>query len=167
MDDPGGVGGVERRGHVADDREHMVSAVDFLPTLLEIIGAPHPEGLDGRSFAPLVRGQSQTGREMVFKEYNENAGGSRDPMRGVQTKRFLYLFNAWSDGERVMRTATQGTSTYRRMKALARTNPEIAAPAAPESVKDMSSATRQILEKLSSMLKDARPLNPARRVVRQ
>jgi penicillin-binding protein 1A len=39
-------------------------------------------------------------------------------------------------------------------------NTEIAAPA-PESVKDMSSATRQVLEKLSSMLKDARPLSPS------
>jgi hypothetical protein len=39
-------------------------------------------------------------------------------------------------------------------------NPEIAVPA-PESVKDMSSATRQVLDKLSSMLKDARPLNPS------
>jgi penicillin-binding protein 1A len=39
-------------------------------------------------------------------------------------------------------------------------NPEVAAPA-PESVKDMSSATRQVLEKLSSMLKDARPLTPS------
>jgi hypothetical protein len=38
-------------------------------------------------------------------------------------------------------------------------NAEVAAPA-PESVKDMSPATRQILEKLSSMLKDARPLTP-------
>ena len=42
----------------------------------------------------------------------------------------------------------------------AQANPEIAAPA-PESVKDMSQATRQVLEKLSSMLKDARPLNPS------
>jgi penicillin-binding protein 1A len=39
-------------------------------------------------------------------------------------------------------------------------NTEIAAPA-PESVKDMSSTTRQVLEKLSSMLKDARPLTPS------
>lgn len=39
-------------------------------------------------------------------------------------------------------------------------NPDIAAPA-PESVKDMSSATRQVLDKLSSMLKDARPLTPS------
>jgi penicillin-binding protein 1A len=33
--------------------------------------------------------------------------------------------------------------------------------AAPESVKDMSAATRQVLDKLSSMLKDARPLVPS------
>jgi len=39
-------------------------------------------------------------------------------------------------------------------------NADIAAPA-PESVKDMSSATRQVLDKLSSMLKDARPLAPS------
>ncbi|MFO7478578.1 MAG: PBP1A family penicillin-binding protein [Methyloceanibacter sp.] len=39
-------------------------------------------------------------------------------------------------------------------------NIEIAAPA-PESVKDMSTATLQVLEKLGSMLKDARPLNPS------
>ncbi len=39
-------------------------------------------------------------------------------------------------------------------------NPEVTT-AAPESVKDMSSATRQVLEKLSSMLKDARPLTPS------
>lgn len=39
-------------------------------------------------------------------------------------------------------------------------NVEIAAPA-PESVKDMSTTTRQVLEKLGSMLKDARPLNPS------
>ncbi len=39
--------------------------------------------------------------------------------------------------------------------------PDPPPPVAPESVKDMSPATRQILEKLSSMLKDARPLTPS------
>ncbi len=109
------------------DREHMVSAVDFVPTLLDVIGVAHPDGIDGRSFAPLLKGQSQAGREMVFKEYNENAGGSRDPMRAVQTKRFLYLFNPWSNGERVMATATTGTPTYRRMAELAKTDKTLAA----------------------------------------
>ena len=90
----------------AEDARHMVSAVDFLPTLLDIVGAAHPAGLDGRSFAPLLRGQTQEDREMVVKEYNENAGGSRDPMRAVQTKQFLYIFNPWSNGERVARNAS-------------------------------------------------------------
>lgn len=109
-----------------DDR-HMVSAVDFLPTLLDVIGAPHPTGIDGRSFAPLLKGKKQNGRDWVVKEYNENAGASRDPMRAVQTRRYLYLFNPWSNGERVMATATTGTPTYRRMAELAKLDSTMAA----------------------------------------
>lgn len=117
--------GVTKPGTI--DREHMVSAVDFLPTLLDVLGLEHPEGIDGSSFAPLLKGESQDGRDLVIKEYNENAGGSRDPMRAVQTKKLLYLFNPWSNGERVMATATTGTPTYRRMAELATTDEWIAA----------------------------------------
>jgi N-sulfoglucosamine sulfohydrolase len=117
--------GVTQAGTLDDT--HMVSAVDFLPTLLDVVGAAHPAGIDGRSFAPLIKGETQDGRELVIKEYNENAGGSRDPMRAVQTERFLYLFNPWSNGERVMATATTGTPTYRRMAELAQTDETIAA----------------------------------------
>ncbi len=117
--------GVTKAGAV--DRAHMVSAVDLLPTRLDIAGAPHPGGLDGRSFAPVLKGQTQTGRGMVFKEYNQNSAGTRELMRAVQTKKYLYIFNPWSDGVRDMRTATKGTATYRRMKQLAKTDPAIAA----------------------------------------
>jgi N-sulfoglucosamine sulfohydrolase len=109
------------------DDQHMVSAVDFLPTLLDVLDLPHPEGLDGRSFAPLLKGETQDDRWNVIKEYNENAGGSRDPMRAVQTKQLLYIFNPWSNGQRVMATATSGTPTYRRMAELAETDERIAA----------------------------------------
>ncbi len=109
------------------DKQHMVSTVDFLPTLLDVVGADHPQGMDGRSFYPLLKGEAQTGREMVFKEYNENAGGNRHPMRSVETKKFGYIFNPWSDGNRVFRTATQGTLTYRKMKQLAKTDEKMAA----------------------------------------
>lgn len=104
------------------ERQHMVSAVDLLPTLLDIAGLAHPAGIDGRSFTPVLKGNSQDGREYVIKEYNENAGRSRDPMRAVQTKKFLYLFNPWSNGTRVFATATTGTNTYRQMVKLAATN---------------------------------------------
>jgi N-sulfoglucosamine sulfohydrolase len=117
--------GITKAG--ASDDQHMVSAVDFLPTLLDAAGIAHPAGLNGRSFAPLLKGEDQAGRDMVVKEYNENAGGSRDPMRAIETKQFLYVFNPWSNGKRIMQTATTGTSTYRRMRELAATDPAIAA----------------------------------------
>ena len=107
------------------DAEHMVSAVDLLPTLLELTGVEHPKRMDGRSFASLLKGEKQADRHFVIKEYHENAGGSRDPMRSVQTEQFLYIFNPWSNGTRVFATATSGTSTYRRMAQLAKTDTSI------------------------------------------
>jgi len=109
-----------------DDR-HLVSAVDLLPTLLEIVAVPAPAGMDGRSFAPVLRGETQTGRDFIVAEYNENYAGNRHPMRSIITKDYGYLFNPWSNGTRVMDTATKGTATYRRMVALAKTDPAVAA----------------------------------------
>lgn len=108
------------------DTAHLVSAVDFLPTLLDMAGLEPPEGLDGKSFAPVLRGEIQPGREHIVKEHNENAGGNRNPMRAVQTRYYLYIFNPWSDGKRLMATATNGTATWRTMKALAREDSAIA-----------------------------------------
>lgn len=117
--------GVTAAGTV-DDR-HLVSGVDLLPTLLEIAGVPAPQGMDGRSFAPVLRGEAQAGRDFVVTEYNENSGGFRHPMRSIVTKDFAYIFNPWSVGGREMATATKGTVTYRRMQALAKTDPKVAA----------------------------------------
>ena len=117
--------GITKPGTV-DDR-HLVSFVDLLPTLLDIVDLPKPDGLDGRSFAPVLRGERQEGREFAVTEYNENSGGNRHPMRSIVTKDFAYIFNPWSNGERVMATATKGTVTYRRMQALAKTDPKVAA----------------------------------------
>lgn len=109
------------------DADHMVSAVDFLPTLCEVAGIEAPAGMDGRSFASLLRGESQDNRDAVFKVYNENSGGSRNPIRAVQSKRYLYLFSPWVDGETTFATATRGTASYKRMKALAAEDPAVAA----------------------------------------
>ena len=109
--------GVTRAGEVY--RDHMVSAVVVMPTILEATGIAPPKGFDGRSFAPLLRGEPQAGRNIVFTFHNENSGRNRSPMRSVQTKRYGYIFNPWSDGTRVFRTATTGTATYRTMKQLA------------------------------------------------
>ncbi|MEM9644941.1 MAG: sulfatase/phosphatase domain-containing protein, partial [Planctomycetota bacterium] len=118
--------GVTSAGTV--DEDHFVSAIDFLPTLLEIMQATHPtpDRLHGRSFAPVLRGQTQPERTHVIKQYNENSGRWRHPMRGIQSRRWLYLYNPWSDGRRQFATATTGTASYRRMRALAPDDPQIA-----------------------------------------
>ena len=115
--------GVTKAGSV-DDR-HLISAVDMLPTLLDITGLPHPAGMDGRSFATILRGEIQEGRDYIVAEYNENSGGNRHPMRSIITRDHGYLFNPWSNGTRAMATATKGTVTYRRMVALAPKDPAL------------------------------------------
>ncbi|MDZ7782798.1 MAG: sulfatase-like hydrolase/transferase [Halioglobus sp.] len=77
--------------------------------------------------SPLLRGERQDGREHVFKQYTENSGGQRRPMRAVQTPRYLYIFNPWSDGKRRQHSATANTHTWRRMVELARQDAAVAA----------------------------------------
>lgn len=116
-----------------EDQEHMISAVDMLPTLLEIAQADDPAiqsamaSMDGQSFLPTILGESMEGRDMVYKVYNENSGGNRSPMRSVESKQFGYIFNAWSDGKRVFQTATRGTMSFRAMQKMAPSDPQIAA----------------------------------------
>ncbi len=117
--------GITQPGSV--DREHMISAVDLVPTLMDIVGAEQPDGLDGQSFLPTLRGKKQDGREMVYKFHNENSGRNRSPMRSVESKKYGYIFNPWSDGKRTFQTATRGTMAFRAMNQVAPDNPAIAA----------------------------------------
>ncbi len=108
------------------DSEHMVSAVDILPTLAEVIGAEIPSGVEGRSFLPLLKGESQDDRGEVFKAYNENSSGDRNPMRALESRRFLYIFNPWANGIRTLFSATNETKTHMRMEELAKNNVQLA-----------------------------------------
>ena len=110
--------GVTKDGRV--DQRHMVSVVDLLPTVMDALGVEKPSRLDGRSFYPVLKGEKQADRDFIIKQYHENSGRSRDPMRAIQTKTHLYLFNPWSNGERIFATATNGTVTCKRMIELAK-----------------------------------------------
>ncbi len=65
----------------------LVSACDFMPTLLDYLGLPLPEGrnLPGQSFLPLLRGESSSGREQVviYDEYG--------PVRMIRTREWKYV----------------------------------------------------------------------------
>ncbi|HEX6883687.1 MAG TPA: sulfatase-like hydrolase/transferase, partial [Planctomycetota bacterium] len=54
-----------------------VSMIDVLPTLLDLLGLPPPEVLQGRSLAPYLRGGELAPRELLFDEFRvDEASGA-------------------------------------------------------------------------------------------
>ncbi len=56
-----------KQGRVCQD---LVGAADFLPTLCEAAGIPVPEGCDGVSFLPQLKGEAGTPRESLYIWYS-------------------------------------------------------------------------------------------------
>ena len=51
--------------------EALVSGIDMMPTCLDLAGLPPVEGVDGKSFAPLVRGETDRAGDAVFSERDQ------------------------------------------------------------------------------------------------
>lgn len=109
------------------DRDHLVSTLDFTPTLLEAADLPAIPGIDGRSFLPAMKGQRMEGWDRVFTFYNQSAGRNWLLMRCIRTKDRSYIWNAWSDGKMKYQAENMGGLTWKAMLAAAPTNPEIKA----------------------------------------
>ena len=45
--------------------EELLSSVDIMPTLLDLLAVKYPEGLDGRSWVSLLNGEKQDGRDFI------------------------------------------------------------------------------------------------------
>ena len=70
----------------------MVLNVDLTPTLLELGGAPASEGLHGRSFLPLLRGDKPQWREVALFEYWQTKNWRRIPTwQAVRTENYKYI----------------------------------------------------------------------------
>lgn len=117
--------GVTKPGGV--DASHMVTTLDFTPTLLDMLGlAPLPD-LDGRSFAPALRGEQMAGWDRVFTVYNAAFGNNWLPMRCIRTRRHSYIWNAWSNGTKKYHTENMAGLTWKAMLAAAETDPAVKA----------------------------------------
>ncbi|RRQ29445.1 sulfatase [Rhodococcus sp. Eu-32] len=71
--------------------DDLFSGVDLVPTLLELLGVPVPEDVEGMSHAKNLVGERSPARDEVFtsKTYHD----SFDPIRAVRTKDFSYIEN--------------------------------------------------------------------------
>lgn len=86
--------GVVRPGSVVEGE--MVSIIDIMPTLIEGLGLASVPDMDGQSFLGLMRNNGGRGRDHVFTSYTYAYPGIQAfPMRAVQSREFVYIYNAW------------------------------------------------------------------------
>lgn len=69
----------------------LVSHIDVIPTLLDLLGIEPPDYLEGTSHAGIFRGEQDPGDEAVFAEINFHT--SYEPVRSVRTRRYKYVRN--------------------------------------------------------------------------
>ncbi|MEZ5965498.1 MAG: sulfatase [Planctomycetota bacterium] len=109
------------------DRTHLISGVDFAPTILEATGVPAPPGMHGRSFLPLLEDGEQAGRDVAFTEINCIASGVAYPMRCARETKLAYMWNGWADGSKVFKNESQAGLTFKAMQAAAENDEALAA----------------------------------------
>lgn len=99
MRGPGGFTG----GKVVDA---MLSHVDVFPTLCEVLEIDPPEWLQGTSFMPILRGETEEVRDELFAEVTFHAG--YEPKRCVRTQRWKYIRRFDGRTRRVFRNTDDG-----------------------------------------------------------
>ena len=85
--------GVVKPGTTTDA---MCEYVDVTPTLTDIAGGKTPEGLDGRSFLPVIRGKAKSFKQEVYAIQTSrgiHAGPEHYGIRSVRSDRFAYILN--------------------------------------------------------------------------
>lgn len=80
---------VKNRYHATGVSEALVSQVDIFPTLCDLLEIPQPTWLQGESLGPLLRGEADEVRDVLFAEINYHA--AYQPMRCARTKRYKFI----------------------------------------------------------------------------
>lgn len=80
-------------GRWDDGTQHdaLLTDCDMMPTLMEMIGEPVEEPIDGRSFLGLLNGTDYEPRDHIFTEMTYH--GMYNPMRCIRTKTHKYIRN--------------------------------------------------------------------------
>ena len=107
--------------------EEFVSSVDIMPTLLDLLAVKNPDGMDGRSWLPLLRGEKQDARDFVITHVNTVSSGTSLPQRCIRTKDWALMFHAWPDGTAKFRVEAMSGITFRAIAAAGEKDERIAA----------------------------------------
>lgn len=88
--------GLTGRGRI----EPPVSQIDLVPTLIEALGREVPDGLDGHSWIPFLKGESPLAQKDVFIEWNGFNSGFGDIVGGSP---ILPCWEEIADEEEILR----------------------------------------------------------------
>lgn len=103
----------------------LVSGIDFMPTIIEILGLPLVDGLDGKSLASVLSGESDQHYETIYTQFFKTAKNQitkrerHYPMRCVQNNRYAYIYNAWADEETEFMNESMSGITFKALKEAA------------------------------------------------
>ncbi len=86
-------------GHTPAGRrtDAMTSWVDILPTLIDLAGGNVPSDIDGKSFAGVLRGETDSHRDRIFTTHTGDGVMNIFPMRSVRVGNFKYIRNLRPD----------------------------------------------------------------------
>lgn len=97
----------------------FVSSVDVMPSVLELLGVKPPAGMDGRSWVPLLKGETQPDRDFVITHVNTVSSGKSFAQRCVRTKDRALMFHAWVGGPDKFRVEAMSGLSFAAMNASA------------------------------------------------
>ena len=97
-----------------------------MPTLLDLLAVKHPEGMDGCSWLPLLRGEKQDGRDYVITHVNTVSSGMSLPQRCIRTKDWALMFHAWPDGTAKFKVEAMSGITFKALETAGKADERIA-----------------------------------------
>jgi N-sulfoglucosamine sulfohydrolase len=79
--------------------DDLLSNIDIMPTILDLLGIAQPGGMDGHSWLPLLQRNSDRLPEFVFTQIDTVKSGRSFPSRCIRSKARSYIWNAWANGK--------------------------------------------------------------------
>jgi arylsulfatase A-like enzyme/lipopolysaccharide biosynthesis regulator YciM len=93
--------------------------VDVMPTILELLGIEIPREVQGRSLAPLMKGESPSSRIAYSESLSGTTTFGTAPLRSVQDATYKYIDSARPELYEIRMDASEQKNLYEQKKELA------------------------------------------------
>lgn len=76
-----------------NDKNNLVSHVDFMPTILDLLNIKTDILFDGKSYMSILKGKNQDGFDFIYSQLNKMATGGNSRIRAVTDANYTYCIN--------------------------------------------------------------------------